>query len=543
MSATVRDALQLTCIMGVPYFWVDALCIVQDDPIEIKQPYIDNMGSIYTNSAFTIKATDSQDARYGLRGLRELQYPASRTCKQRIVPFGPQQRFIQVPEHDPFFRENSRSAQSVYKYQSRAWIYQESILSRRSLSFLDGMVFWQCDGGWWTEEVIDRKLRGWGRDEGHTLLQILHLPHQMHEPDLYAFGVTVSNYNIKHLTYERDRFDAFAGMAMLLSHAFGQLQSGLPEMFFDVMLLWQPDSPEVRRRNLDGVGQDRNRSLPSWSWAGWQCRIDIGPWVTAGGTQVPPWNNTAWHEVIPFVEWSVSHGLDAQSQHARCKIDPAWHAAKCYSHDATDRIPEGWERHENTDRLPEEERATLYSSWDHPFVYELTANKEKDYTFVCPISVPVLRPDARPEYPPYLHGSLQRAWLTCEARYVQVPDATKAVATSRGCFLLSGDGDRVGWLRMTADTRIDDGITIAQALQRGGRLVELIALSRDVVQRVVPSLEGGRWITRPTGPLEESFNVMWIGWDGGVALRRALGKVQRQAWDGLDRDMVDITLA
>ncbi|ROW15403.1 hypothetical protein VPNG_02431 [Cytospora leucostoma] len=341
-------------------------------------------------------------------------------------------------------------------------------------------------------------------------------------------------------------------MANLASRAFGKLQSGLPDMFFDVMLLWQPESESreeaiFRRWDLyvDEVAQGKKKALPSWSWAGWQCMIDYGPWLTAGGTQLPHWAAAAaWHEVIPIVEWSVSHGLDTESQ--KYKIGTAWHSAKCYNQDATDHIPEGWERHENTDRLSAEERTTLYPSWDHPFVYNLTANKEIGSRFLCPISIPVLRPDAQPEYPPYLHGSSQRAWLTCEDDIVHVPDATTIFGSrseTEGHFLLSKDGDRIGWLRLRRDTELDDGVTVAEVWQRESRRVELIALSRDVVQRKKRSWEGRRWITRPAGPLEEYYNVMWIGWNGRVALRRALGKVDRHAWEGLDREIVDITLA
>jgi hypothetical protein len=50
-----------------------------------------------------------------------------------------------------------------------------------------------------------------------------------------------SDYNMRQLTYPDDELAAFSGVLSTLSRTFtGGFVWGLPQMFFDVALLWQP---------------------------------------------------------------------------------------------------------------------------------------------------------------------------------------------------------------------------------------------------------------------------------------------------------------
>ena len=40
----------------------------------------------------------------------------------------------------------------------------------------------------------------------------------------------------------------------------------------------------------------------------------------------------------------------------------------------------------------------------------------------------------------------------------------------------------------------------------------------------------------------EFSNVIWVGWKGGVAYRRAHGRVERKVLDGLEVEAVDLVL-
>ncbi|KAG4443358.1 hypothetical protein IFR05_001147 [Cadophora sp. M221] len=69
MPATIRDAIEVVRGVGERYLWVDALCIVQDDPI-IQQAQLAQMGLMYSLAAFTIVAGSGDNANSGHPGVR-----------------------------------------------------------------------------------------------------------------------------------------------------------------------------------------------------------------------------------------------------------------------------------------------------------------------------------------------------------------------------------------------------------------------------------------------------------------------------------------
>lgn len=50
LPGTIEDAIRLTSSLGYRYLWIDALCIVQDDPISEKKRHLGRMDAIYNCS-------------------------------------------------------------------------------------------------------------------------------------------------------------------------------------------------------------------------------------------------------------------------------------------------------------------------------------------------------------------------------------------------------------------------------------------------------------------------------------------------------------
>ena len=60
--------MQLASLLGFRYIWVDALCIIQDDPTD--QSYqIGEMATIYSSASLTILAASGENSDAGLPGL------------------------------------------------------------------------------------------------------------------------------------------------------------------------------------------------------------------------------------------------------------------------------------------------------------------------------------------------------------------------------------------------------------------------------------------------------------------------------------------
>ena len=92
-------------------------------------------------------------------------------------------------------------------------------------------------------------------------------------PDVQQYISLVHDYAQRKLTYGDDALHAVASLLSVMSTSFmGGFISGLPEMFFDEALLWQPAQPMQKRRSSG------RHDIPSWSWAGWEGEIMTTDW-------------------------------------------------------------------------------------------------------------------------------------------------------------------------------------------------------------------------------------------------------------------------
>jgi len=141
LPKTVVDALRLVEAIGEKYLWVDAICIVQDDEAEVSNQ-IYHMDSIYAQATITIVAAGGSDASAGLPGI----WPHLRLLPQ-VVEEVDQGTRLALPL-EPSRKLNDST------WNSRAWTFQEKLLSPRTLIFIDDQVFWRCRGSTWFEDII-----------------------------------------------------------------------------------------------------------------------------------------------------------------------------------------------------------------------------------------------------------------------------------------------------------------------------------------------------------------------------------------------------
>lgn len=139
LPAILKDAVEVTRYLGYSYFWIDALCIVQDSRADWLLESC-KMGSIYQKSVVTIAALRGAECFQGLFTARNpLCYADLPLSKS---PFVFSKRAGNV-DHGPK-REFQVLGPASSPLQTRAWCVQEQLLSPRTLFFGSSGIFWQC---------------------------------------------------------------------------------------------------------------------------------------------------------------------------------------------------------------------------------------------------------------------------------------------------------------------------------------------------------------------------------------------------------------
>ncbi|KAL7906104.1 heterokaryon incompatibility protein domain-containing protein [Trichoderma velutinum] len=266
LPKTIKQAIALTSALGEQYLWVDSLCIVQDGPDKVDQ--LNAMASLYANSSLTIVAGEGGHADAGFRGLFGISEP--RCAKQKILPLSPDEYLVR-PSSKHVWDDSL-----LHPWSSRAWTFQEAIFPRRLLYFANGTVRWCCRKIQLSEESRAADCVSTYGVVEQNQLRLLSPQLEAHKlPVLGEYEAMVNRYNTRKFTYDEDALIAFAGVATRLAEKFsGGLISGLPEMFFDICLLWRP----LRKLGNASRRQPKRLSngpvyLPSWSWAGWETEV------------------------------------------------------------------------------------------------------------------------------------------------------------------------------------------------------------------------------------------------------------------------------
>ncbi|KAL2213867.1 HET-domain-containing protein [Sarocladium strictum] len=130
------DALHVVRVLGHKYLWIDALCIIQDNPDDLGRE-LSRMGDIYQNADFTIYASGSANPQIGLFANHD-----PRVCQ-------PCQLTITTTSGlEPVVEEVTLAATYMYKdvLETRGWILQERVLSTRTIIF-NGQIAWRCAFG------------------------------------------------------------------------------------------------------------------------------------------------------------------------------------------------------------------------------------------------------------------------------------------------------------------------------------------------------------------------------------------------------------
>ncbi|KAI7779905.1 heterokaryon incompatibility protein (HET) domain-containing protein [Diaporthe eres] len=353
LPQTIQDAIKVTIEAGLQYLWVDALCILQDDPTD-KVKIISKMGPIYGGATLTIIASTNTDPHEGLPGMGT----AHRCVAQDTATIHGLK--LAVGLHDP--RQPIPDIDGSV-WSSRAWTFQERALSGRSVYFTRSQMVFKCvhcaimleetvpapdlafrhlpvqdhaqrdlivmlwshpslsrfnhigfstggpGGHIMLSGATDMKDSDWSKmslEERREIAPVFDLQVEAPRDFMGSIGDTdggstpwdmyrraVEDYTKRKLTWESDAVNAFSGVEHIVRRGMNtKFWFGLPSFAFEQALLWHAKEP------LELRTQSNKTIFPSWSWVGWRGQVSY---------RGRGWKNSVLWDPVAMVRWHVRH--------------------------------------------------------------------------------------------------------------------------------------------------------------------------------------------------------------------------------------------
>jgi hypothetical protein len=270
LPATLQDALTLTRHLHIPFLWIDALCIVQDDLAEWEIE-ASRMQDIYCGSSLTIAASDAAD---GSEGCFPDDTSIERESSKRNAFLAVSnirdgsEIIVRVQTGD--VREYA--ADSVLN--TRGWVLQEMVLSHRVLHLMRSGLYWDCRCECRTETglVFDQSKRDYAR--------IPVLPNDIQIRTNRSWWKWMQSYSRRRFSFPEDRLPALSGLIRHYQKVTKDVPIlGLWEHSLCRDLLW-----ERVTRLAEGAERtpDHLANIPSWTWLSCPYEVRFSDWSQLG---------------------------------------------------------------------------------------------------------------------------------------------------------------------------------------------------------------------------------------------------------------------
>ncbi|KAI0471221.1 heterokaryon incompatibility protein-domain-containing protein [Xylaria cf. heliscus] len=274
LTSAVRDAVEVTRALSIPYLWVDALCIIQDSLSDWEKES-SAMADVYQRAYITICTPNSSSCRQGFLernpdritvSFRSRLWPVMEgSYNIRTAGIG-ELRIQESPDIDTTYDETLADDSA---WNRRAWTFQENILSVRQAGFGAFQLCFRCPKNFRSE---GGPLQGTGINE----LGIAHeLAHGCGKHAVWHEAVEL--YVLRDLTRETDRLPAISGLARLVGYSHEDYYAGIWRQGLAVGLSWYRNMHDVGStsdtknaivmQRLGPAARNPSYTAPSWSWA------------------------------------------------------------------------------------------------------------------------------------------------------------------------------------------------------------------------------------------------------------------------------------
>ena len=283
---TIRDAVWWTQQLSFRYLWIDALCILQDSPLD-KAREISIMDAVYASAFITFAAAKAPTTEAGFR------QPSASSPTDLYLP-AQSQILYPCPNGSTgkvFVQETRTYRPGDEPLNQRGWALQEALLSRRVLTFGSAQMYWVCqskhaaNGG--KMDAFDQRIQRLSQDvfaAGSAATRERKSVPPVQDPCAVRtlWKDIAEQYSARQLSHREDRLPALAALAASFQRALGgeTYLAGLWARDFPESLAWHVVEPQARTAG--------RREGPTWSWA---C---VGGEVFWMSNRVPEDREIAW---------------------------------------------------------------------------------------------------------------------------------------------------------------------------------------------------------------------------------------------------------
>ncbi|KAI0430810.1 heterokaryon incompatibility protein-domain-containing protein [Xylaria sp. FL1042] len=274
MTEVLRDSVAVTRALSIPYLWVDALCILQDDISDWERQCMD-MAELYRSAHVVLCAASSASCLQGFLGERgqRVRIPFRSTRKPSVVGSYYLQFKYAGCSRSVVFSEAAADTQHN-RWGNRGWVFQESWSASRRLVFGNANFHLYCPWGVQSmgSKAEEREAGKGGFYESELSLSGLD---NFSKEELYIiWAQLVSSYarfEDHSFTKITDILPALSGLASKY-HEYTQdayhagLWSG--DLFRGLMWYWDGDSETLPERQCclpSALMRHNDCPVPSWS--------------------------------------------------------------------------------------------------------------------------------------------------------------------------------------------------------------------------------------------------------------------------------------